>query len=167
MNPTEDELDRWIAAGWDRPPLFTRAAMREMFLDEKARHAARDAADWRTKEVADLRRRVARLEGVLGTGGKRLIDELASGFGRALSRSRTREREQLLAEVEKRFEERALLSYAGVWSEGVAYRKGSMVSHAGSAWVAIGGVEPGAKPGRAPEWRLAVKSGESKGTVVA
>jgi hypothetical protein len=168
MNPSPEVLEEWITRSWDRRPPFTHEALVEMWREEQASRAKAHETDWRSRQLEELRRRVAALEAVLGSGGRKLIDELAKATGDVLGRARQLERERLLAEVDKRLEERAPLSYAGVWSESAAYRKGAMVTHAGSAWIAVGGVEPGSKPGRAPEWRLAVKSAEgSKGIVTA
>jgi hypothetical protein len=164
--PSPAVLEDWIAKSWDRRPPFTYEALVAMWREEQAARAEAHEKDYRARQLDELRQRVAALERVLGPHGKSLIGDIAEGFGAVLGKARAAERERILAEVDKRFEERAPLSYAGVWSEGVAYRKGSMVTHAGSAWIALAGVEPGAKPGRAPEWRLAVKSAESKGTVV-
>ena len=161
MNPTEAELDRWIAEGWDRPPVLARSVLREMYLDEKARDVARDAADWRTKEMVDLRRRVSQLEAVLGRDGRKLVDELAKGFGAAIAQSRIRERERMLAEVEAR----GYVTYCGVYDEATDYARGALVTHGGSAWVALTPAEKGLRPGKAPVWRLAVKGESSRGTV--
>jgi hypothetical protein len=163
MNPTEAELDRWIAEGWDRPPVFARSVLREMYLDEKARDVARDAADWRTKRIEELGRRVGQLETLLGPGCKRLVGDIAKGFGKALAESRTRERERLLAEIEKR----GFVTYGGVWDEATDYARGTLVTHGGSAWVALTPAEKGLRPGKAPAWRLAVKGESSKGVVTA
>jgi hypothetical protein len=119
--------------------------------------AALDAEDWRTREVAELRQRVAALERLLGPGGKRLIGELAKATGDALRLVRQEERAHTAAELERR----GYMAYRGTWDESAAYDRGSMVTHGGSVWVALTPTEKGLRPGKAPAWRLAVK-GEGK-----
>jgi hypothetical protein len=46
--------------------------------------AIAEAADWRTREVAELRARDAALEGLLGHHGKRLIDPIISAVADAM-----------------------------------------------------------------------------------
>jgi hypothetical protein len=125
--------------------------------------AWREAADWRTQQVRDLTNRVAQLEKILGPRGRRLADDLIAGIGEALGKIRVQDRERILGEVEKR----GCVTYGGVWDETTEYPRGALVTHGGSAWVALTPVEKGLKPGKAPAWRLAVKGESSRGTVVA
>jgi hypothetical protein len=119
--------------------------------------AALDAEDWRTREVAELRQRVAALERLLGPGGRRLAGGITRATGDALREIRTQDRTHILGEVERR----GYLSYGGVWDEAATYQRGALVTYGGSAWVALTPAEKGLSPGRAPTWRLAIK-GESK-----
>ncbi|MCE3248554.1 MAG: hypothetical protein K0R41_2379 [Geminicoccaceae bacterium] len=125
--------------------------------------AALNAQDYRVKEVADLQARVARLERLLGPGGKRLAGGLAKATGDALRRIRTEERERILGEVEKR----GYVSYRGTWDEGADYARGAMVTCAGSTWIAVGPIDKGERPGRGASWRLAVKGESGKGPTIA
>jgi hypothetical protein len=115
--------------------------------------AAETAADYRIKEVIELRQRVAALERLLGPGGKRLIGGLAKATGDALRLVRQEERAHAAAELERR----GFMSYHGVWDEAAEYPRGALVTHGGSAWVALTPAEKGLRPGKAPAWRLAVK----------
>jgi hypothetical protein len=144
---------------------FDQAATAADVAQLQVRWQSEDAAtfaaeDYRVKEVAALHQRVAVLERLLGPGGRRL----AEVTGDALRRIRTEDRALLLGEVERR----GYVTYAGVWDEGTDYVRGAMVTHGGSAWVALTPAEKGLRPGKAPVWRLAVKSGEAgKAPVVA
>jgi hypothetical protein len=119
--------------------------------------AAADAEDYRTKEVVDLRQRVAALERLLGPNGRTLISGFAKATGDAIGRVRLEERAHTAAELERR----AFMRYGGVWDEAAEYPRGALVTHAGSAWVALTPAEKGLRPGKAPAWRLAIK-GEGK-----
>jgi hypothetical protein len=120
--------------------------------------AAADAQDWRTREVAELRQRVAALERIIGPNGKRLVRGVAAATGDALAQIRIEERAHAAAELERR----GFVSYRGTFDEGVAYERGSMVTHAGSTWIAVGPVEKGERPGRGASWRLASKGESSR-----
>jgi hypothetical protein len=113
------------------------------------------AEDWRTREVVGLRQRVAALE--------RLTGDLAKATGDALRQVRQEERAHAAAELERR----GFVSYHGVWDEAGAYPRGALVTHGGSAWIALTPAEKGLRPGRAPAWRLAVKGLDGKGPAVA
>jgi hypothetical protein len=121
--------------------------------------AADQAADLRTREVVELRSRIAVLERVLGPGGRRLGGDLAKGFGDALRKIRQADRAAILGELEQR----GFVTYGGVWDENSTYARGALVTHAGSAWVALTPAEKGLRPGKAPAWRLCIKSGDGKG----
>jgi hypothetical protein len=149
-------------AHWDRRPPFRHDVFVEMYLDEQAARAKREAEDWRTHEVVELRRRVAQLEKILGPRGRRLAGDLIAGIGEALGKIRVQDRERLLGEIDSR----GYCRYVGTWDEGADYNRGAMVTCAGSTWIATGPCAKGVRPGRAAEWRLAVKGGEaSKGPV--
>lgn len=49
------------------------------------------------------------------------------------------------------------LKYAGVWQRALDYERGDVVTHKGSAWVAVR--EAATEPGEASEWQLMVKKG--------
>jgi hypothetical protein len=111
--------------------------------------AAADAQDHRVKEVTELRARVAALERRLGG--------FAKATGDALREIREQDRAHLLSEVAKC----GFVRYGGVWDAAADYARGAMVTHAGSTWIATGPCEKGARPGKAAEWRLAVKSADT------
>jgi hypothetical protein len=159
--PSPAVIEEWVARSWDRRPPFTYEALVEMWREEQASRAKAHEKDYRSKQLDELRRRVGQLEALLGPHGKRLVDELAKGFGQALGQSRTRERKRLLAEVEKR----GFVTYGGVWDESTDYARGALVTHGGSAWVALTPAEKGLRPGKAPAWRLAVKGESGKAPV--
>jgi hypothetical protein len=161
MNPSPEVLEEWITRSWDRRPPFTHEALVEMWREEQASRAKAHETDYRARQLDELRRRVAAIEALLGPGCKRLIGDIAKGFGQALGQSRTRERERLLAEVEKR----GFVTYSGVWDEATDYARGTLVTHGGSAWVALTPAEKGLRPGKAPAWRLAVKGESGKAPV--
>jgi hypothetical protein len=161
--PSPAVLEEWIARSWDRRPPFTYECLIEMWQEEQASRAKRETEDWRTKEVVELRQRVAALERALGPGGRRLTDDLIAGIGQALGKIRAQDRERLLAEIEQR----GFARYCGTFDETVEYSRGAMVTHAGSTWVATGPVTKGARPGRAAEWRLTAKGDANKPPVVA
>jgi hypothetical protein len=125
--------------------------------------AALDAEDWRTREVAELRQRVAALERLLGPGGRRLAGGITRATGDALREIREQDREHLLGELEKR----GFVTYGGVWDEAAEYPRGALVTHGGSVWVALTPAEKGLRPGKAPAWRLAVKGESGKGPTIA
>jgi hypothetical protein len=69
-----------------------------------------------------------------------------------------------LSAIEKRLdalERRVSMEYRGTFSDGTEYQRGDVVTHAGSAWIAVETTT--AKPGEAAEasrsWRLMVKRG--------
>src|SRR5687767_7115806 len=62
--------------------------------------SAAQAVDWRNKEVADLRSRVAALERILGPGGRRLGSEVAKATGTALRQIRQDDRAAIWGEIE-------------------------------------------------------------------
>jgi hypothetical protein len=120
------------------------------------------AQDYRVKEVTELRARVAKLEKILGRGGENLINGISKAAGTVLRRLRAEERERILGEIEAR----GYVTYGGVWDEGSPYTKGSLVTHAGGAWVAVAPVAKGERPGKGPSWKLAVKA-DSRAPVTA
>jgi hypothetical protein len=140
---------------------FDVARLQERWQRENA--AAADAADYRTKEVAALRQRVAAIERIIGPNGKRLVQCVAAATGDALRQVRLEERAHAAAELEKR----GFVSYHGVWDEAAEYPRGALVTQGGSAWVALTPAEKGLRPGKAPAWRLAVKGLDGKGPGVA
>lgn len=71
------------------------------------------------------------------------------------------ERDALIDDLKRRVEqlEAGGVKYCGTYQRALAYTKGSMVTEAGSAWVAIRGAAEGEKPGASDAWQLAVKAG--------
>ena len=161
--PSHEALEAWIKRSWDHRPPFTYEVLVEMWQAEQASRAKARETDWREKKLDELGRRVTALERILGPGGKRLIEDIATGVGAALGKSRAQERGRILGEVEAR----GYVSYRGTWDEGVGYEKGAMVSCGGAGWISVAPVEKGARPGRAAEWRLAVKGDGARPPVVA
>lgn len=51
------------------------------------------------------------------------------------------------------------VKYAGVWQRAQSYARGEVVSHKGSAWVALKAVPSGADPVAGAYWQLMVKCG--------
>jgi hypothetical protein len=161
--PSPAVLEEWVRRSWDHRPPFTYECLIEMWRAEQASRAKARETDWRSQQIDELRRRVATLERILGPRGKRLTDDIAAGVGAALGKARTQDRERVLAEVEKR----GYCTYGGVWDESTAYARGALVTHGGSAWVALTTAEKGLRPGKAPAWRLAVKGESSRGPTAA
>ncbi|ORE92691.1 hypothetical protein ATO13_17259 [Stappia sp. 22II-S9-Z10] len=57
------------------------------------------------------------------------------------------------------------LKYAGIYQRAVDYERGTVVTHSGSAWVAVRDVATGDIPGTADGWQLMVKAGrDAKGS---
>jgi len=50
------------------------------------------------------------------------------------------------------------MTYQGVYQRAQDYSKGSVVTHSGSAWIALTDI-PGGIPGHTPDWQLMVKRG--------
>jgi hypothetical protein len=69
-----------------------------------------------------------------------------------------------LAPIFKRLEELETkgLAYAGTWQRAQSYKRGSVVTHDGAAWVALRDTGEGARPGSDLDaWQLMVKSGRN------
>jgi hypothetical protein len=96
--------------------------------------------------IAELERRVKKLEAILGPRGDKLLDVLSEATGKALRGLLKRE---------------GYMRHAGTWIEDHTYSKGDCVVAGGATWLAIAAPPKGTKPGAALEWRLIVK-GESK-----
>lgn len=81
---------------------------------------------------------------------------LTQSFREAMS-----ERDEVIDQLKKRIDalEAGGVKYCGTYQRALAYTKGSMVTEAGSAWVAIRGAAEGEKPGTSDAWQLAVKAG--------
>jgi hypothetical protein len=60
-----------------------------------------------------------------------------------------------LDELEKRG-----VDYKGTFQRACSYRRGDIVTHDGSMFVAIGDVAPNEAPGNGGNWQLAVKRGQ-------
>jgi hypothetical protein len=65
------------------------------------------------------------------------------------------------AALKKRVDEleSAPIKYRGVWQKSDDYRRGHVVTDAGSAWHAVKDVPPGERPGVSDCWQLMVKAG--------
>jgi hypothetical protein len=122
--------------------------------DAAAEQAASAASDWRDQELHELRARVHRLEHFVEAPDDGLVELLAHVIRDA--------KKDLLGQIERR----NLMSYRGVWSADTEYPAGSFVTDAGGGWVATGDCEKGSRPGKGPNWRLAIK-GSVKEPVLA
>lgn len=69
-----------------------------------------------------------------------------------------------LTSLHKRIDEleKGTMRYAGVWQRATEYKKGSLVTSDGSAWVALKAVEPGGEKPNGGPWQLVFKSGIPK-----
>jgi uncharacterized protein YhaN len=123
--------------------------------DEAAEQAAKHAADWRDAELHELRARVARLEHFIEAKDDGLVELLAMVTGK------------LRKDIRSEIEQRSLMTYKGVWDEAAEYQPGSFVTAAGAGWVAVGPIEKGERPGKAPGWKLAIKSPPPKEPAIA
>jgi hypothetical protein len=157
------------ASNMPMPPwLATDEAAKRIFDQMIAADAPRQAkAEERTlrAEVAGLKQRVRELERMVGstTNAGILIKATADAMAenhreiaadiKAAREQITKETDQKIAEIE-----RSRIKYHGVFEHGVVYREGSMVTKAGSLWIARG--ETNQTPGEGnTSWTLAVKSG--------
>jgi len=52
------------------------------------------------------------------------------------------------------------LKYAGIWQRASDYERGSVITHAGSAFVAIRKTQSTDKPGESDAWQMMVKAGK-------
>lgn len=66
-----------------------------------------------------------------------------------------------VAELSRRVAEieAAGIKFMGTWQRAMGYRRGSVVTHQGSAWCAIRDHEDAEEPGRSATWQLMVKKG--------
>jgi hypothetical protein len=64
-----------------------------------------------------------------------------------------------LAQLEQQMGDGAALKYGGVYQRPLSYRKGSVVTMNGSAWVALKDAPAGSQPGDGQTWQLMVKRG--------
>jgi hypothetical protein len=80
---------------------------------------------------------------------------MAEAFGYLISAARgVRDLQKRVSELEAN----QVTKYAGVWREGAAYARGTLVTHGGSIWHAY--KDYPAKPGTSDSgWKLAVKRG--------
>lgn len=67
---------------------------------------------------------------------------------------RTQELEQRVAELEANQQK-----FAGVHQRSLPYRKGNLVVHASSLWIALADIPEGVTPGTSDLWQMAVKAG--------
>jgi hypothetical protein len=118
--------------------------------------AMADAKSVMGQQLADLSRRLARIEQVLGPGGEILIEAIGEFVGRTLRKSLDQlrsELEQKLADVERK-----QLRFLGVHEPGRQYVPGNMVVRSGGLWCCLAMTTE--QPGRSSCWQLCVKSGE-------
>jgi hypothetical protein len=108
------------------------------------------------ERLTRLERQVADLQDALtGDGADALVEVLGKAFS-----IRDRRLDKL--------EQRAALTYTGIWDETRAYSKGCACSHNGSLFVAVADCAPGERPNRAASWRLAIKGADtSRSPVIA
>jgi hypothetical protein len=97
--------------------------------------------------LADLTRRVAKLERTIKPGGT-FVGAVGDAIGRHLAEQKKR-----LDDLEKR-----QLRFYGVHESSRSYRTNSLVVRRGGLWVAL--VDTATTPGTGADWQLAVKSGE-------
>jgi hypothetical protein len=124
------------------------ARLQVKWRDENA--AALDAEDHRTKEVADLRARVAALERRVVPGGP-----LCGAIGEVVGKL-TGQVQRELAKRIKVLEDRQL-TFKGVHEPGQHYARGSLVVKSGGLWCCTAPTADA--PGKSADWQLAVKSG--------
>jgi len=108
---------------------------------------------------ASYERRIAALEGARGIG---LDDKAVAALTGALApvikdyiKAQVDPLERRLGDIEA-----SGIKYCGVWQRANLYRKGSVVTEQGGAWVALGdseGVRPG--EGGTDAWQLLVRAG--------
>jgi hypothetical protein len=101
--PSIAVLEAWIEANWPhgRPP-WAYEVFKEAYIEEQRHRAVERTRDWRAREVAELRARVAKLERILGQNGKNLIDGISRAAGTVIRNVRAEDRERLLGEIESR-----------------------------------------------------------------
>jgi hypothetical protein len=102
----------------------------------------------------DLRRRVAKLERVLGRDGEKLLGVVAEAVGVVIAEERAETRRRF-AEVEA-----ARLKFMGVHEPGRWYSPGNLAVRGGSLWHCNADTRD--TPGTSKAWQLAVKNGEVK-----
>jgi threonine dehydrogenase-like Zn-dependent dehydrogenase len=101
--------------------------------------------------LARLEQQVAEVQDALtGDGADALVEVLGKAFS-------IRDRRLDL------LEQRAALTYTGIWDETRGYSRGCACSHNGSLFVAVADCAPGERPNRAASWRLAIKGADPKG----
>lgn len=126
---------------------FADSVVVEMAIEDK-----RQAMDEVEKsEVAQLRKRVAKLERMLGPNCQKVFDAMAHAVGKALPKY-----------LEDQFSKRLVLRDTGVWRPDREYQPGDLVSRGGSGWIAQTksiGEHPGSDP---TCWRLAIKRGRDQ-----
>jgi len=112
--------------------------------------AAQEMASLR-EENRSLHRRLAALEKLLGPKGRKWTAHWVKVLG-----------DVIRLYVGEQLEQRGLLSYKGVWDQGQVYKTGSLITHSGSAWIAVAPCAAGEQPGKAAGWRLAIKASSQK-----
>jgi hypothetical protein len=155
MHPSLETMRRRDAEFARAETAFDVARLQERWQSEDAAAAA--AADYRVKEVAALRQRVAALERGVRPGGPlcRAIGEVVGKLTGQVQRE--------LAKRIKQLEDRQL-TFKGVHEPGQHYALGSLVVKSGGLWCCTAPTSD--TPGKSNSWTLAVKSG-TVGTVVA
>lgn len=104
-----------------------------------------------SKEIADCLDRIRALEARL--------EDLEAGAARKAASPSGRKLDALAARVAEL--EAGGLIYCGVFQDSHArYRKGAVVTHAGSAWIALRETQEGEEPGSSRAWQLAIKRGK-------
>jgi hypothetical protein len=144
-NPAASRID--IQAARTREFEAAQTAAEVKALDEKWRledAAAEQAQSWQARQAADHERRLAYVEDILENEISKLLVTVIKTV-----------KKDILDQIEGQ----GYVRYAGTWDADAEYARGTLITHDGSGWIATGPVTKGAKPGRAAEWRLAVKSG--------
>jgi hypothetical protein len=164
MKISDRALDDWIERGWpansNSPrPSWSRDVFRELFQEEITRGAREAAKSLQAKLADEALRRVAALERQERVDPK-VFDAVLTAVSRILDRLEEVEKRTVTgidAAIDRALEERGLMSDAGIWSAGRAYRRGDVVTHRGSAWTATV-ASTGARPGDSGAWRMVAKS---------
>jgi hypothetical protein len=117
--------------------------------------AAAAAADWRNRELIELRGRVAALERALlsknGRGLSMHVCQLLGDVFAGLKKDILKKLEPRIAKLEER-----QVRFCGVHQIGASYEPGSLVTKAGGLWHASKATRE--SPGQSSDWSLCVKS---------
>ena len=117
--------------------IYLRGIVGEMLRDHDAQVEAAAASG-----IAELERRVAALESILGPRGDLMFETVGKGIAK------------VVPDLLKR---QGYMRHRGTWVEDQVYGKGDCIIDGGGTWLAVADVPVGARPGKALEWRLVAK----------